>query len=86
MKKIRLLLVLVFISLCLVGCGNKDYGWGNYEFNYITCDEGYINLVNEPIDRWKEDGSYGIEVYLKDGNNLSLNSFKCYLSKYPVEK
>ena len=87
MRKFSYVLVSLLVLLMLSGCtsSNKDYSIGNYEYNYVTCESGYANLYNEPIKSWKEDGDYGIEVTLENGNNLSLNAFKCYLSKNTVE-
>ncbi|MEF9968545.1 MAG: hypothetical protein RR766_08530 [Longicatena sp.] len=78
MKKIILLLSILIL---VAGCGNKDLGFGNYEYKYVSCENTYIdNFKDIEISSWKGDGDFGLEVYTKDGNNYSLNSFKCYLS------
>lgn len=79
MKKITIGFILIF----LVGCGNKDIGIGNYDYNYISCNSDYLPLVNEPIETWKDfDDGEQLEVKLKNyDNNLIVSSFQCVLSK-----
>lgn len=86
MKKLRLTIGIVLLCILLTGCGNKDIGFGNYEYHYVTCN-GVISLNNELITSWKdfEDGEQ-IEVTLaKDGNNLLLSSNRCILSKNQID-
>lgn len=82
MKK---LLLCITALLVLTGCGNQNtLGWGNYTYNYITCNSEYLNIVNEPVETWKDFDGEQIEVTIQ-GNNLLVSSNSCFLSKDKVE-
>ena len=67
------------------GCGNKDMGWGNYDYHYVTCN-GVIELDNEPISSWKDSEGEQLEITLKkDGNNILVSANYCVLSKEVIE-
>lgn len=76
---------LVAMLLILTSCGNKDIGFGNYEFNYVSCQSDYLDIFNEPIVSWKdfEDGEQ-LEISLESGNNILVSSTQCFLSKDKV--
>ena len=81
MKKILVIVSLLSI-LIVSGCGNKDMGLGNYDYNYVSCS-GVVELYNEPITSWKDsDDGEQIEFTLKsNGNNILTSVNYCVLSK-----
>lgn len=82
MKKI---LTILLIALMLAGCGNQNtLGFGNYTYNYVSCQEDYADLKNEKVVSWKDFDGEQIEVTTED-NNYLLSSNKCILSKEKVE-
>lgn len=84
MKKI---LFIVLGLATLIGCGNQNtLGFGNYTFNYVTCNEGYLNIKNEPVSSWKDYDGEQIEVTLMDGNNLLISANSCFLSRDKISK
>ena len=84
MKKV---LAILATGLILVGCGNQNtLGFGNYTYNYITCNSDYIDLKDERVLIWKDFDGEQIEVTLEGGNNLLVSSNSCFLSREKVGK
>ena len=68
MKKIAVILIALILLLTLASCGNKAYGFGNYQFDKVhVFDDGNSRCIE--ISKWY-DNDQGIEVQKKDGNGL----------------
>lgn len=80
MKKLCLM---ICACVLLAGCGNKDIGWGQYNYYYVTCD-GPVKFQNEPIKSWKDFDGEQIEVTLSDGNTLLISSNRCVLTEHEI--
>lgn len=84
MKKNVLLIASLFTVLVASGCGNKDMGFGNYDYNYVTCN-GVMELHDEPITSWKDSDGEQLEFTLKsNGNNILASANYCVFSKEPL--
>lgn len=66
MKKIKFILCSLLVLIVLCSCGNKNYGFGNYEFNYIH------NTVTDECYELKSwiDNEMGIEVKTAEYGSL----------------
>lgn len=87
MKRFILFITIAFVGITLTGCGNKDLGFGNYNYQFASCDNGIIKFQNVEIQSWKdfEDGEQ-LEVTFKNGNKLLVSSNYCILSKEKIEE
>ena len=73
MKKIiASFLILLIAIVSLTSCGNMSLGLGNYSYNKVHVFDTCGNYCDLEIDKWY-DNETGIEVLLKDGNNLFLS-------------
>lgn len=59
-------------ALALSSCGNMSVGFGNYTYNRVHVFDTAGNCCDLEIDKWY-DNENGIEIQLKDGNNLYLS-------------
>ena len=67
-KMICLLLLMCVLLLCLVGCGNENWGIGNYTYTHAhvgTGEAGYCATVSS----W-HDNELGIELHTKEYGSL----------------
>ena len=70
MKKMLLIFLLV-LSTVFVGCGNMNFGFGNYTYNGVHI-ETYHNTVCYTVETWT-NAETGIEVKTKEIGSIFLS-------------
>ncbi len=71
MKKIITITMALILMVLLCGCGNKSYGFGNYQYNKIHVDT-YNNSGCFEVKKWYENET-GLEVTTKENGNMFLS-------------
>ena len=68
MKLVAFILVIITLALCLVSCGNKNLGFGNYDYTHACIGLGAESYcVN--VDSW-HNNEIGVELHLTGGNSI----------------
>lgn len=81
MKKIIILLVLIFTILALVGC-NRQVVDLNYKFDYAYISYGDGTVQKVEIKSWRDyEDSEQIQITDTDGNVYLVSSYNCVLVK-----
>ena len=69
MKKIIcLMLIMLLILPVLVGCGNENWGFGNYEFRHVHI-VGATEGRCATVESW-HDNELGIELHTKEFGDI----------------
>lgn len=81
MKKIVcVLLVIVTMAFCLTGCGNENWGFGNYNFTHVHVSDGVAGYCAE-VKSW-HDNERGIELHTEEFGNIYLSEGTYALFEY----
>lgn len=67
-RVIAIALFCIMMALCLVGCGNENWGFGNYTYTHVHISngvEGHCATVNS----W-HDNERGIELHTDEFGNI----------------
>ena len=67
-RVISLMLILMLAVVALTGCGNENWGFGNYEFRHVHINgasEGYCATV----ESW-HDNELGIELHTTEFGDM----------------
>lgn len=67
-KIICLLLVIAAMGLVLAGCGNENWGIGNYEFRHVHIN-GATAEHCATVESW-HDNKLGIELHTKEFGSI----------------
>jgi hypothetical protein len=70
-KLIGLLTAAVMSMTLLVGCGNENWGFGNYTFNHVHFSDGVTGICAS-VDSW-HDNDLGCEVHTSEYGTLYLS-------------
>ena len=81
MKKIVcVLLVIVTMAFCLTGCGNENWGFGNYNFTHVHVSDDVTGYCAE-VKSWHDNGR-GIELHTEEFGNIYLSEGTYALFEY----
>ena len=80
MKRMIIILVAVFaLTLALTGCGNTNFGVGNYTFTHCHYSDG-VEGQCVTVDSW-HDNELGCEIHTPTGGiYLSEGTYQLYES------
>ena len=67
-KVIAIICLLVTITMTLVGCGNENWGFGNYTFRHVHISDSVGGHCAE-VNSW-HDNERGIELHTKEFGNI----------------
>lgn len=81
MKKIVCIaLVMIMCVFCLVGCGNENWGFGNYNFTHVHVSDSNVGYCAE-VKSW-HDNERGIELHTEEFGNIYLSEGTYMLFEY----
>ena len=80
MKKVFAILIMVLVvSVCFVGCGNENWGIGNYTFTHCHYSDG-VKGQCVTVESW-HDNELGCEIHTPAGGiYLSEGTYQLYES------
>ena len=70
-RKILAIILMLSVVLCmyiLTGCGNENWGFGNYTFRHVHISND-VNGYCAEINSWHDNES-GIELHTKEFGNI----------------
>ena len=81
MKKIFAMVICLMMVLALcTGCGNENWGFGNYNFTHVHVSDG-VDGYCATIKNW-HDNERGIELHTEEFGNVYLSEGTYALFEY----
>lgn len=67
-KIIAMIMTTAMVTTMLTGCGNKSFGYGNFNYEKIHVDT-YHNSECFTVEKWYENDA-GVEVLTKENGSM----------------